>query len=597
MVVEHDFRDEHIGAPELRWTYCDRSGSPLVTVCRHSHRERGKTYRQWTYTDGQWMPGLPKEGRPLYNLKHFPSWTGAFLVCEGEKSAQAAEELFTSVLPTCWIGGTNGWKLTDWTPLKGKEVVLWADNDQVGYDCMNAIAQHLWDIGAKSVAMLSPSDIRVEPPKGWDAYDCKQEVDAGTVSAADLDAAYAKRRAVRDKKDRKSTELRLHPFSETEERPVDWIWPGVIPRGFLSMLAGKQGLGKSYMIADIAARLTRGAPLPDGTKHAPMRVLLLVREDDPNCVLAPRLRVAGARMDAVFWNTGEAVVTQNGSESEELFHLAIHADLLERTIVEHHIDLVFIDPIGAFLDGDQNDAGAVRSILDPLQRVARRTGKAIVTVAHVRKGSDRPSGDPMDAVAGSHALTATPRVASALTQVGGAQDERALVVVKTNLGPKPDGWCWRFAPSETDRPDDPPRISWRDAEPGEFSQAMGSSKANSVNLGAIYDCLGHHRPFRSEVRRIARWLRQNTGQVGLKDRQVEDALEDMLLEASAYEDPVTEARGDHGQRLIGRGEYIPKLTAVQRAQAAWAAHPDWSVRQIAESIGVGIGTAARAKPD
>ncbi len=49
-----------------------------------------------------------------------------------------------------------------------------------------------------------------------------------------------------------------------EGRRSTWLWPGRIARGKITLLAGDPGLGKSLVALDIAARLSRGAPWPDG---------------------------------------------------------------------------------------------------------------------------------------------------------------------------------------------------------------------------------------------------------------------------------------------------------------------------------------------
>ena len=48
----------------------------------------------------------------------------------------------------------------------------------------------------------------------------------------------------------------LQTFADTPERQIAWLWPEVIPRGMVSLLGGKQGLGKSYLICDLAARIS-----------------------------------------------------------------------------------------------------------------------------------------------------------------------------------------------------------------------------------------------------------------------------------------------------------------------------------------------------
>jgi len=52
--------------------------------------------------------------------------------------------------------------------------------------------------------------------------------------------------------------------ADVARRPVGWLWPGRVPSGKLTLVAGDPGLGKSLLALDIAARVTRGLPWPDG---------------------------------------------------------------------------------------------------------------------------------------------------------------------------------------------------------------------------------------------------------------------------------------------------------------------------------------------
>ena len=58
----------------------------------------------------------------------------------------------------------------------------------------------------------------------------------------------------------------LHTTSLHTVKPSDvsWLWPGRIPRGKVTLLAGDPGLGKSFVTMDLAARVSRAAEWPDG---------------------------------------------------------------------------------------------------------------------------------------------------------------------------------------------------------------------------------------------------------------------------------------------------------------------------------------------
>src|SRR5512135_1965741 len=52
-------------------------------------------------------------------------------------------------------------------------------------------------------------------------------------------------------------------LNEVTPEYVDWLWPGRIPLGSLTLLVGDPGVGKSLLVADLAARVSAGRPWPD----------------------------------------------------------------------------------------------------------------------------------------------------------------------------------------------------------------------------------------------------------------------------------------------------------------------------------------------
>jgi len=53
-------------------------------------------------------------------------------------------------------------------------------------------------------------------------------------------------------------------LSTVMPEPINWLWPGRIARGKLTLLIGDPGHGKSYLTLDMAARVSTGAKWPDG---------------------------------------------------------------------------------------------------------------------------------------------------------------------------------------------------------------------------------------------------------------------------------------------------------------------------------------------
>jgi archaellum biogenesis ATPase FlaH len=355
----------------------------------------------------------------------------------------------------------------------------------------------------------------------------------------------------------------LQTFAETPAREIAWLWPGVIPRGMLSLVGGKQGLGKSFLICDLAARVSAGQPMPDGTTLQPGKVLLLAREDDASCVLLPRLRASQADLARVCWSVFANTAT--GSPID----LAAHINLLIEATATHAFDLIVVDTFAAFAPAgtDANAAQDVRLLLDALTRLARQTGAAVVVVAHLRK-TGQGDGDPMDAIAGSAQMTAGVRVA-ALLDKGMHDDERWFRVVKSNLGKiNEQGWTWRFHWPDpfTEGVSDMPRIVWSAAgeeyeghEPGKPADAPDAEAIRT----ALLDILGKGpRSQASTYDLVCAKLRSE--QPKLKKADVELVMEEMVGEGAleAWEGP-------RGAKLVGvpgsQGE-APLAKAIRLAR-------------------------------
>jgi hypothetical protein len=176
-------------APDQSWTFRNAEEQPLgieyrwlvaggeketrfVTYCRHP-----SGHQAWQ------IKHLPTP-RPLYNLDKLAERPDApVLITEGAKKCEPAERLFPEYAATAWIGGANGVDKTDWSPLKGRRVVIWGDNDEPGRKAAARVAELALAAGAASVSIVPvPSSF---PPK-WDLAD---EPPAGADLAALLASA------------------------------------------------------------------------------------------------------------------------------------------------------------------------------------------------------------------------------------------------------------------------------------------------------------------------------------------------------------------------------------------------------------------------
>jgi putative DNA primase/helicase len=170
------------------------------------------------------------------------------------------------------------------------------------------------------------------------------------------------------------------PASQVSPQAIEWLWPGRIALGKISLLEGDPELGKTWVTCDLCARLSVGQLFPDGqASPGPAASILLSGEDGSDDTLRPRLEALGADLTRV--------VLQSPREDEQPLRLPSESRRLECLIEKHNARLVVLDPWIAFLDADlqvASDAG-IRRALRLLAGVARRRGCAILLIRHLRK--------------------------------------------------------------------------------------------------------------------------------------------------------------------------------------------------------------------
>lgn len=155
------------GKPTGEWHYLDSDGKLLAKVYRYDPPGRKKEFRPWDAKLRKWSAPTP---RPLYNQPGMAASDTVILV-EGEKCAQALIDLGLCAT-TAMQGASAQVEKTDWSPLAGKRVLIWPDQDKPGRAYANRAAQAILQAGAASCVILVPPN---DKPAGWDAADAIAE--------------------------------------------------------------------------------------------------------------------------------------------------------------------------------------------------------------------------------------------------------------------------------------------------------------------------------------------------------------------------------------------------------------------------------------
>ena len=185
--------------------------------------------------------------------------------------------------------------------------------------------------------------------------------------------------------------------SAIKPRKQRWLIPDMIPLNTMTIFAGAGGEGKSTMVLDIAAKLSRGEL--DGDVTEPASTLILSVEDDWETVMVPRLMAARADLDYILKFDVESYVAESGESFETKAVLPLDVDGISDIVREHNVKLIVFDPAQSFMTGDPNKGIDVRRSFEPISQIAQSHDLAVLLIAHFNKDS----GSVGSKLSGSHA--------------------------------------------------------------------------------------------------------------------------------------------------------------------------------------------------
>ena len=235
-----------------------------------------------------------------------------------------------------------------------------------------------------------------------------------------------------------SDPLPAQPCADIEPMQVTWFWKPYLARGKLCVLDGDPGTGKSFFTVDLAARLSRGGPMPDGQPlPRPCVTLLMNAEDDWADTVRPRVEAAGADLSRVF-----VVGSQSGSDPHPTFPECYH-DIV-RLVAKYRADLLVIDPMMAYFPprACANSDQRIRQALSQPAALAHDSHCAVLLVRHLSKAA---GANAVYRGSGSIGILGSARTGLLLASHPDDPDLRVLAMTKTNLGPPAPSLGFRLA--------------------------------------------------------------------------------------------------------------------------------------------------------
>lgn len=218
--------------------------------------------------------------------------------------------------------------------------------------------------------------------------------------------------------------------STVREEKTEWFLNGRIPASEFCLIIGREGLGKSTLTLELLAQATNGTL--DGCHYGePINVAAIANEDSLQKTLKPRVTVAGADLDRVFFIATESIgSTHNGT-------LVLPNDLVQltETIRHNNIRAIVLDPIVGILNErvDTHNYASTKQALQVLNQLAQNTNVTVLAVTHENKSNSQ---DFSRRANGSVAFTTTAR--AVLGVIRDPQDQTGQTLVfgnsKSNYG-------------------------------------------------------------------------------------------------------------------------------------------------------------------
>lgn len=202
--------------------------------------------------------------------------------------------------------------------------------------------------------------------------------------------------------------------SEIKPRAIEFLWRERIPKGMITVVAGKPDQGKGLFAAHVAADVSKRGG----------KVLYSAAEDTDELMTGPRLEAAGANLDNVIvWR----------------FRLPVDREEMEALVRDMGISLIVMDPFAAHLsNGVSAFSDSVRDVTGPMEALAGETGVSFLVIEHALKRINA-NAHPLTAIRGSSSgLPAASRMGFVFGADPDDDDRRLLCNVKKNVRDEPD---------------------------------------------------------------------------------------------------------------------------------------------------------------
>lgn len=178
----------------------------------------------------------------------------------------------------------------------------------------------------------------------------------------------------------------VHTLDEFEEKDIEWLIPGYVPKEQITIVAGTGGVGKTSVWVSLVADLSsgkatvfeKGSDTAQYVQRKPLHVMFFSGEDTVEHVLRKKLRQEGAILKNI---------TTISLEDKHFEKILFGSKYLEAVVAKTKPDVIIFDPIQSFIGSkakmaDRND---IRQRMRCLIEFGSRYHTTSIIVMHTNK--------------------------------------------------------------------------------------------------------------------------------------------------------------------------------------------------------------------
>ena len=300
-----------------------------------------------------------------------------------------------------------------------------------------------------------------------------QKVDAAHMAELRANLETQRRKTTTPQASPVKRSVELVRMAEVVEKPIEWLWPGFVPLGKMTLLAGAGGTGKSMLSCSMASIVTTAGVWPDATRcNVAGNALIWSSEDDPADTIKPRLLAMNADVNRV----GIIRAVKTGKDGDVPFDPSRDMDALrDAAKAIGGVTLLVIDPIVSAVSGDMNKANEVRRSLQAIVDFAAEMNCAVIGITHFAKSTT--GRNPAERVIGSQAFAAFARMVLVAAK-DEETDNRVFTRAKSNISLDDGGFNYTIQEVMLPSGNKAMRIVWGDAIKGSSREILATVEKN-----------------------------------------------------------------------------------------------------------------------